>query len=153
MPERIATSRSAAGLCSPFSNFRLAVAETGSIADRDRFAGRPSRIRRTPARSLQRRQTLWPTCDAYLERLLQAIARPRATGRVTIRCSAPARSRNKTEPSQCAGACGPAGYDLLGPVDQNRRVEAEGVDAAGDRPDLLAAVLARIGRIGLELHD
>src|ERR1700730_6022957 len=37
-----------------------------------------------------------------------------------------------------------AGYDLLVPVDQNRRVEAEGGDAAGDRPDLLAAVLARI---------
>src|SRR5580704_789859 len=46
-----------------------------------------------------------------------------------------------------------AGYDLLVPVDQNRRVEAERFDAAGDRPDLLAAVLARIGRIGLELHD
>ena len=46
-----------------------------------------------------------------------------------------------------------AGYDLLVPVDQNRRVEAEGGDTAGDRPDLLAAVLARIGRIGLELHD
>src|SRR3984893_14072656 len=40
---------SGAGLCSPFSNFRLAVAETGSIADRDRFAGRPSGIRQTPA--------------------------------------------------------------------------------------------------------
>src|SRR6478736_5513967 len=39
-----------AGLCSPFSNFRLAVAETGSIADRDRFAECPSGIRRTPAR-------------------------------------------------------------------------------------------------------
>jgi len=46
-----------------------------------------------------------------------------------------------------------AGYDLLAPVDQNRRVEAEGGDAAGDRPDLVAAVLARIGRIGLEFHD
>ena len=46
-----------------------------------------------------------------------------------------------------------AGYDLLVPVDQNRRVEAEGGDTTGDRPDLLAAVLARIGRIGLELHD
>jgi hypothetical protein len=89
---------SGAGLCSPFSNFRLAVAETGSIADRDRFAGRPSGIRRTPARSPQRRQTLWPTCDAYLERLCQAIARPRSTSRVTIRCSAPARSRNRAEP-------------------------------------------------------
>jgi hypothetical protein len=29
-----------------------------------------------------------------------------------------------------------AGDDLLVPVDQDRRVEAEGVDAAGDRPDL-----------------
>src|SRR5208283_4919581 len=46
-----------------------------------------------------------------------------------------------------------AGDDLLVPVDQNRSVEAEGGDAAGDRPDLLAAVLARIGRIWLELHD
>src|ERR1700730_12591410 len=46
-----------------------------------------------------------------------------------------------------------AGYDLLVPVEQNRRVEAEGGNAAGDCPDLLAAVLARIGRIGLELHD
>jgi len=36
------------------------VAETGSIADRDRFAGRPSGIRRTPARSPQPRRTLWP---------------------------------------------------------------------------------------------
>src|ERR1700731_1538934 len=89
---------SGAGLCSPFSNFRLAVAETGSIADRDRFAGRTSGIRRTPARSPQRRQTLWPTCDGYLERLFQAIARPRSTSRVTIRCSAPARSRNRAEP-------------------------------------------------------
>src|SRR3984893_16425714 len=37
---------SGAGLCSPFSNFRLAVAETGSIADRDRFAECPSGIGR-----------------------------------------------------------------------------------------------------------
>src|SRR3984893_18243498 len=51
-----------------------------------------------PARSPQRRQTLWPTCDAYLERLFQPIARPRSTSRVTIRCSAPARSRNRAEP-------------------------------------------------------
>jgi hypothetical protein len=91
---------SGAGLWSPFSNFRLAVAETGSIADRDRFAGRPSGIRRTPARSPQRRQTLWPTCDAYLGRLCQAIARPRSTSRVTIRCSAPARPTNKAGPWQ-----------------------------------------------------
>src|ERR1700730_8872296 len=58
--------------------------EPGAISklcDRDRFAGRPSGIRRTPARSPQRRQTLWPTCDAYLERLFQAIARPRSTSR------------------------------------------------------------------------
>jgi hypothetical protein len=40
-------------------NFRLAVAETGSIADRDRFAGRPSGIRRAPARSP-------PTCDGFV---------------------------------------------------------------------------------------
>jgi NAD(P)-dependent dehydrogenase (short-subunit alcohol dehydrogenase family) len=33
---------SGAGLCSPFSNFRFGGAETGSIADRERFAGRPS---------------------------------------------------------------------------------------------------------------
>ena len=46
-----------------------------------------------------------------------------------------------------------AGDNLLVPVDQNRRVEAEGGDAAGDCPDLLAAVLARIGRIGIELHN
>jgi len=36
-----------------FSNFRLAVAEIGSIADRDRFAGHPSGIRRIPARESQ----------------------------------------------------------------------------------------------------
>src|ERR1700730_12612260 len=47
-----------AGLCSPFSNFRFGVLQTGSIADGDRFAGRPSGIRRTPARSPQPRQTL-----------------------------------------------------------------------------------------------
>jgi hypothetical protein len=33
-----------------FSNFRLAVAEIGSIANRDWFAGHPSGIRRIPAR-------------------------------------------------------------------------------------------------------
>ncbi len=43
-----------------------------------------------------------------------------------------------------------AGYDLLVPVDQNRRVEAEGGDAAGDRSDLLAAVLARTPDFNLE---
>src|ERR1700730_9147825 len=64
----------------------------------DVHAGRPSGIRRTPARSPRRRETLWPTCDVYLERLFQAIARPRSTSRVTIRCSAPARSRNRAEP-------------------------------------------------------
>jgi hypothetical protein len=36
-------------------------------------------------------------------------------------------------------------------VDQDRHIEAEGLDAAGDLPDLLAAVSAGIGRIGLEL--
>jgi hypothetical protein len=44
-----------AGLWSPFFNFRLAAAETGSIADRDRFAGDPWGVRRTPAGSPQLR--------------------------------------------------------------------------------------------------
>jgi hypothetical protein len=39
-----------AGLWSPFFNFHFGGAETGSIADRDRFAGDPWRVRRTPAR-------------------------------------------------------------------------------------------------------
>jgi len=46
-----------------------------------------------------------------------------------------------------------AGDDLLMPINQNRRVETEGGDAAGNGSDLLAAVLAWIGRIGLELQD
>src|ERR1700730_2314792 len=40
-----------AGLWLPFFNFPFGGAETGSIADRDRFAGDPWRVRRTPARS------------------------------------------------------------------------------------------------------
>jgi hypothetical protein len=47
------------------------------------------------------RQTLWPTCDEYLERLFQAIAPPRSTSRVTIRCSAPGCAR-KSIPTQIA---------------------------------------------------
>jgi hypothetical protein len=44
-----------AGLWSPFFNFPFGGAETGSIADRDRFAGDPWGVRRTPARSPQLR--------------------------------------------------------------------------------------------------
>ena len=44
-----------AGLWLPFFNFPFGGAETGSIADRDRFAGDPWRVRRTPARSPQLR--------------------------------------------------------------------------------------------------
>ena len=46
---------SIAGLCSPFSNFRFGVLQTGSIADRDRFAAsRGSGVRRHEVHSLGR---------------------------------------------------------------------------------------------------
>jgi hypothetical protein len=43
-----------------------------------------------------------------------------------------------------------AGYDLLVPVDQNRRVEAEGGDAAGDRLERSARFVGENGTS--ELH-
>ena len=43
-----------------------------------------------------------------------------------------------------------AGDDGAVAVDQNRDVEAEGFDAAGDLPDLLLAVPAGVGRVGLQ---
>ena len=38
-------------------------------------------------------------------------------------------------------------------VDQHRHVEAEGLDAVGDLPDLLLAVEPRVRGIGLEFFD
>jgi hypothetical protein len=38
-------------------------------------------------------------------------------------------------------------------IDQDRHIEAECLDAAGDLPDLLVAVSAGIGRIGLPRLD
>ncbi len=78
---------SGAGLWSPFSNFRLAVAETGSIADRDRFAGRTSGSggRRHEARSLGRlfgrhaTRFLSRKAVFLVGRLFQAIAPPRSS--------------------------------------------------------------------------
>jgi hypothetical protein len=46
-----------------------------------------------------------------------------------------------------------AGDHLELGIDQDRHVEAECLDAAGDLPDLLARVAAGIGRIGFELAD
>src|ERR1700674_4021281 len=103
---------SGAGLCSPFSNFRLAVAETGSIADRDRFAECPSGIRRTPTRVpgidrlfvramriLSRKAVFLVAC------LLQAISPPRpmtpaliAGATMRVQPSPPARPTNRAGP-------------------------------------------------------
>ena len=103
---------SGTGLCSPFSNFRLAVAETGSIADRDRFAECPSGIRRTPARVhgigrhfdramriLSRKAVFLVAC------LLQAISPPRpmtpaliAGATMRVQPSPPARPTNRAGP-------------------------------------------------------
>jgi hypothetical protein len=46
-----------------------------------------------------------------------------------------------------------AGDHLELGIDQDRQVEAERLDAAGDLPDLLARVAAGIDRIGFELAD
>jgi hypothetical protein len=46
-----------------------------------------------------------------------------------------------------------AGDHLEFGVDQDRHIEAECLDAAGDLPDLLAGVPAGIPRIGLEEVD
>src|ERR1700730_6290793 len=115
--------------------------EPGAISklcDRDRFAGRPSGIRRTPARSPQRRQTLWPTCDAYLERLFQAIARPRSTSRVIIRCSI----------GQSLGEAGDGEVRRRGVIDDRRndagRQEGEGSEQA-DVPFTLGFTLGNPG--------
>ena len=44
-----------------------------------------------------------------------------------------------------------AGDDLLVPVDQNWRIEAERFDAPGDRPNLRPVMLTRIARVGLQI--
>src|SRR6516164_1080651 len=46
-----------------------------------------------------------------------------------------------------------AGYDISVVINQDRNIEAKGLDAVSDLPDLLLAVTARIGRIRLELVD
>lgn len=38
-------------------------------------------------------------------------------------------------------------------VDQDRDIEAEGLDAFGNLPDLLLAVAPRVSRVGFELFD
>ena len=43
-----------------------------------------------------------------------------------------------------------AGDDVQIGVDENRHVEAEGLDARGDLTDLFGAVLARVAGIGLQ---
>ena len=43
-----------------------------------------------------------------------------------------------------------AGDDLLVPIDQNRRIEAEGGNAAGDGPNLCPIMFTRIARVRSE---
>jgi hypothetical protein len=70
---------SGAGLCWRFSNFRFDGAETGSIADRERFAGRPSGSGVRPARVHGIGRLFGRHAMRILSRMvmLQAIAPPR----------------------------------------------------------------------------
>jgi hypothetical protein len=45
------------------------------------------------------------------------------------------------------------GDDLAVAVDQDRDVEAKGVDAVGDLPDLLLGMMPRVGGVRLQLRD
>jgi hypothetical protein len=56
--------------------------------------------------------------------------------------------RRLGSPQLAAGKQPPmTGDNLEVGVDQNRDIESEGLDAAGDLPDLLAGVLTGVGRI------
>ena len=56
------------------------------------------------------------------------------------------------EPAQAPAGEQPAvaGDDVQIGVDEDRHVEAEGLDARGDLTDLFGAVLARVAGIGLQ---